>query len=84
VLAPATFVVVVVAIAVGVAQTRGVWSTVLIMATASVGIQIGYFLGILIQYGLVRSRHASHLVFLTRERRRIIRSLEHRFLNEPG
>jgi membrane protein DedA with SNARE-associated domain len=52
VVAPATFVVVVVAIAVGIAQTSGVWSIILMMATASVGIQIGYFLGILIQYGL--------------------------------
>jgi membrane protein DedA with SNARE-associated domain len=52
VLVPATFVVVVVAIAVGVAQTSAVWSTILIMASASVGIQIGYFLGMLIQYGL--------------------------------
>jgi membrane protein DedA with SNARE-associated domain len=52
VLAPATFVVVVAAIAVGIAQTNGVWSTILMMATASVGIQFGYFLGLLIQYGL--------------------------------
>jgi hypothetical protein len=52
VVAPATFVVVVVAIAVGITQTGGLWSIILIMATASVGIQIGYFLGMLIQYGL--------------------------------
>ena|ERR1700752_1980449 len=52
VLAPATFVMVVIAIAVGVAQTSGLWLTSLTVATASVGIQIGYFLGILIQYGL--------------------------------
>jgi membrane protein DedA with SNARE-associated domain len=52
VLAPATFVVVVVAIAVGVAQTNGVWSTILMMATTSVGLQIGYFLGMFIQDGL--------------------------------
>jgi membrane protein DedA with SNARE-associated domain len=52
VLVPATFVAVVVAITVGVAQTSGVWSTILIMASASVGIQIGYFLGMLIQHGL--------------------------------
>jgi membrane protein DedA with SNARE-associated domain len=52
VVAPATFVVVVVAIAVGIAQTSGVWSTILMMATASVGMQIGYFLGILIQHSL--------------------------------
>jgi UPF0716 family protein affecting phage T7 exclusion len=65
VLAPATLVVVVVAIAVGVAQTIGVWSTILMMATASVGMQIGYFLGKLIQYGLgallaVRPEGANH------------------------
>ena len=52
VLAPATFVVVVVAIAVGVAQTSSVWSTIWMIATASVGIQIGYFLGMLIHYAL--------------------------------
>ena len=50
VLAPATFVVVVVALAMGSAQ--GVGLTILMMATASVGIQIGYFLGMLIQYGI--------------------------------
>jgi UPF0716 family protein affecting phage T7 exclusion len=52
VVVPATFVVVVIAVAVGIAQTSGVWSTILMMATASVGIQIGYFLGMLIQYGV--------------------------------
>jgi len=53
VLAPATLViVVVVAIGSAVAQTSSVWSTILMTATASVGIQIGYFLGMLIQYGL--------------------------------
>ena len=52
VLAPATFVVVVVAIAVGVAQTNSVRSIMLLIAAASVGIQIGYFLGTLIHYSL--------------------------------
>jgi UPF0716 family protein affecting phage T7 exclusion len=52
VLVPATFVVVVIAVAVGIAQTSGVWSTILMMATTSVGLQIGYFLGMFIQYGL--------------------------------
>jgi hypothetical protein len=52
VLAPATFVVVVVAIAVGIAQTGGVWSIILMITTASAGMQIGYFLGASIQYGL--------------------------------
>jgi hypothetical protein len=63
VLVPATLVVVVVAIATGAAQTRGVWSTILMMAIASVGIQIGYLLGMLIQYGLdaLSARRSSHL-----------------------
>jgi len=52
VLAPATFVVVIVAVALGVAQSRASWSTILIMATVSVAVQVGYFLGMLIQYGL--------------------------------
>src|SRR5882724_4115088 len=52
VLAPAILVVVVVAIGSGVAQSSGVWSTILMTATASVGIQIGYFLGMLIKFGL--------------------------------
>ena len=51
VLAPATFVMVVTAIAVGVAQTSTPWSIISMIATASVGIQIGYFLGMLIQRG---------------------------------
>jgi hypothetical protein len=53
VLAPATFVVVVVALAIG--RAHGVWLTLLMMATASVGVQIGYFLGMLIQYGARKS-----------------------------
>jgi hypothetical protein len=52
VLVPATLVVGLVAIGAGVAQASGVWSIILMMATASVGIQIGYFLGMLIQNGL--------------------------------
>jgi membrane protein DedA with SNARE-associated domain len=51
VLAPATFVMVVIAIAVGVAGTSSAWSIISMIATASVGIQIGYFLGMLIQRG---------------------------------
>jgi hypothetical protein len=50
VLVPATFVVI--AVAVGIAQTNGVWSTILMTATTSVGLQVGYFLGMFIQYGL--------------------------------
>jgi hypothetical protein len=52
VLVPATFVVVVIAVVVGTAQTSGVWSTILMMATTSVGLQIGYFLGMFMQYAL--------------------------------
>jgi hypothetical protein len=52
VLVPATFVVVVIAVAVGIAQTSGVWSIILMMAATSVGLQIGYFLGMFIQHGL--------------------------------
>jgi uncharacterized membrane protein len=51
VLVPATFVVVVIAVAVGIAQTGGVWSIILMIATTSVGLQIGYFLGMFIHYG---------------------------------
>jgi hypothetical protein len=51
VLVPATFVVVVIALAVGMAQTGGVWSIILMIATTSVGLQIGYFLGMFIKYG---------------------------------
>jgi membrane protein DedA with SNARE-associated domain len=52
VLAPATFVVVVVSIAVGVARTDSVWSIILTIAAASAGMQIGYFIGMLMHYGL--------------------------------
>jgi hypothetical protein len=41
-LAPATFVVVVIAIAVGEAQTADIWSIVFTITVASVGIQIGF------------------------------------------
>jgi hypothetical protein len=52
VLAPATFVIVAIAIAAGELQTTDVWSILFTVVIVSVGIQIGYFLGILIQYGL--------------------------------
>jgi hypothetical protein len=52
VLAPATFVIVVIAVAVGELQTTSVRSIIFAIAIASVGVQIGYFFGILIQYGL--------------------------------
>ena len=51
VLAPATFVIVVIVIAVGVTQTSSAWSIISMIATASVGTQIGYFLGMLSQRG---------------------------------
>ena len=51
VLAPATFMMVVIAIAVGVAWTNSSWSIISMISTAGVGIQIGYFLGMLIQRG---------------------------------
>jgi membrane protein DedA with SNARE-associated domain len=54
VLVPATLVVVVIAIGAGLSQTKSVWLTVLMIAAASVGIQAGYFAGMLIQYGLGR------------------------------
>ena len=52
VLVPATLVVVLLAIGAGLAQTQGFWSTLLMIAAASVGIQTGYFFGMLIQLGL--------------------------------
>jgi hypothetical protein len=52
VLVPATLMVVVVAIGAGVVQTSGAWLTILTIAAASVSIQVGYFVGMLIQHGL--------------------------------
>jgi hypothetical protein len=52
VLVPATLVVVLLATGAGLAQTQGVWLILSIIAVASVSIQIGYFVGILIHYGL--------------------------------
>ena len=51
-LVPATLVVVVVAAGAGLAQIKGVWSILLMIAAASAGIQAGYFVGMLIQHGL--------------------------------
>ena len=51
VLLPATFLVLLLAIAAGLAQTKGVWSILLMMALASVCLQTGYFVGILLHYG---------------------------------
>jgi len=47
-LMPAT--VVVVAAGVELAEIKGVWSILLIVGAASVGMQTGYFVGMLIQY----------------------------------
>jgi membrane protein DedA with SNARE-associated domain len=51
-LVPATIVVAVVAVGAGLAQTKGVWSILLMIAIASVGMQVGYFVGMMIQHGL--------------------------------
>jgi hypothetical protein len=51
VLMPATLVVALLAVGAGLAQSRG-WSVLLMIAAASVGLQTGYFAGMLIQYGL--------------------------------
>ena len=50
VLAPASFLIVVMSIAAGEAYATDIWSIVFTMTIAIVGIQIGYFLGILIQH----------------------------------
>jgi hypothetical protein len=52
ILAPATFVIAAIAIAAGELQAAGIWSIVFTFVIVSVGIQIGYLLGMLIQYGL--------------------------------
>ena len=52
VLAPATLIMLIIGIAIGVAQASSVWSIVSMITTASVGTQIGYFLGILIRHGM--------------------------------
>jgi hypothetical protein len=53
VLMPATLVVVVVVAAgAGLTQGKGVWSIQLIIGAASVGMQTGYFVGMLIQHRL--------------------------------
>jgi len=52
VLVPATLAVVVIAIGAGVAQANSAWLIVGMTAAASVSIQAGYFVGMLIQHGL--------------------------------
>jgi hypothetical protein len=52
VLVPATFAVLVIAIAVGVAQASSAWLIVGMIGAASVCIQAGYLVGMLIQHGV--------------------------------
>ena len=52
VLVPATLAVVVIAIGAGVAQANSAWLIVGMIAAASVSIQAGYLVGMLIQHGL--------------------------------
>jgi hypothetical protein len=51
-LVPATLTVLVVAIGAGVAQVSSAWWIVGMIAAASASIQVGYFVGMLIQHGL--------------------------------
>jgi hypothetical protein len=51
VLVPATLVVVLLAVVAGLAQTKGVWAILVMIAAAGVGLQTGYFVGMLIHYG---------------------------------
>jgi hypothetical protein len=53
VLVPATLTVLVIAIGAGVAQASSAWLIVGMIAAASVSIQVGYFVGMLIQHGLI-------------------------------
>jgi len=52
VLVPATLTVLVIAIGAGAAQASSAWWIVGMIAAASVSIQLGYFVGMLIQHGL--------------------------------
>jgi membrane protein DedA with SNARE-associated domain len=49
-LVPATFAVLVIAIGAGVAQANSAWLIVAMIAAASVSMQAGYFVGMLIQH----------------------------------
>ncbi|MGA2999851.1 hypothetical protein [Bradyrhizobium sp.] len=80
VLAPATIVVVVVTITLGVTQASGVWATILMMAAASVAIQMGYFLGMLIQFGMGRLLASKSSCFSDTGTARNPRSFKLRFL----
>ena len=52
VLVPATLTVLVTPIGAGVAQASSAWFIIGMIAAASVSIQVGYFVGMLIQHGL--------------------------------
>jgi membrane protein DedA with SNARE-associated domain len=52
VLVPATLAVLVIAIGAGVAQANSAWLIVGMIAAASVSVQLGYVIGMLIQHGL--------------------------------
>jgi hypothetical protein len=52
VLVPATLTVLAIAIGAGIAQASSAWFIVGMIAAASVSIQVGYFVGMLIQHGL--------------------------------
>jgi membrane protein DedA with SNARE-associated domain len=52
ILVPATVVIAAIAIAAGELQTTGIWSIVFAVVIVSVGMQIGYFLGLLTQHAL--------------------------------
>jgi hypothetical protein len=52
VLVPATLAVLAIAIGAGIAQTSSTWLIVGMIVAASVSIQVGYFVGMLIQLGL--------------------------------
>lgn len=73
VLVPATIVVVVAAAGAGLAQIKDVWSTLLIIGAASIGLQTGYFAGMLLQRRFDSSWCAGHLPFLTSRRHKIPR-----------
>ncbi len=52
VLVPATLVVVLLAVGAGLGHTQGAWSTLLMIAVPSMGLQTGYFFGMLLHHGL--------------------------------
>jgi hypothetical protein len=52
VLMPATLTVLVIAIGAGLAQASSAWLIVLTITAATASIQVGYFVGMLIQHGL--------------------------------